>query len=259
MFRKITILLASSWLCVVGGYAYELNWADENWSGSYSASQYQTLTDVDGSGIDVSISILLSGASSLASSTQISGENMILGIDYKNRNRYHNYIDVTISFSSYVDNVSFSLNDVDKGGTGSNAYWEDVIENISGNGLNNNPTNASATWGSGITADSNSDWGETMYRGTESNNWDNASQLNLAWSNPVDSLTFRYSGGENTISNPNYQVIGFSGIRFHEYNAVPEPSTYLFGGMSLAAIVFTFLRKRKRNMKSMNVMSEETK
>ena len=251
MLLRNFLLAMSGYLMVNCCNAFELNWADENWSGSTSATQFQTLTDVDGSGMDVSVSLVLSGASSFASSTSISGNNMILGVDYSDSNRQHNFIDVTISFSSMVQYVSLELNDVDKGVSNHGAYWEDVIENISGTGLGG-PVTASATWGMDISPDSYSDPGETMYRGTGNNNWDAASRMTLTWQSPVSQVTFRYSGGNDTFSNPAYQVIGFKGIGFYEYSAVPEPSTYLLGAMGSITLAFSFYRKRKKkSMKNM--------
>lgn len=228
--------------------AYLLDWTQVNWNPSTSASQFASFNDVDNSQIDISISISLNGASNLGAPTSIVNDNIKLGVNYSNRNRQTNYIDVTLIFSQAVQFVSFSLNDVDKGGTSSNAYWEDVIENIEAS-MNGTQAITTPTFiGSEIATDTVTEPGDILYRGTESNSWDSDSRLTLSWQTAIDKVSFRYSGGENTINNPSYQTIGLSGVSFHHYTAVPESNTYLAGALGSIAVLFMFLRKRRTGL-----------
>lgn len=229
------LLGAMALLFTTIAHAYELDWSDVSWTGSTNSNQSDTFLNVDGSGIDVSISLSIS-TGNFATSTFISNDNMLLAADYPDRDRLGNYIDVSFSFSKPVRTVSFSLNDVDRGGTSSSAYWEDVIENLSGDGT-------ASFVGSEITVDTTTDPGDTLYRGQDYNNWNSDSRLTLFWDSAVSNVSFRYAGGENTRRNPGYQIIGMGNITFYE--AVPEPSTYIFGGLiSLAMIGFIIRRKR---------------
>jgi hypothetical protein len=93
------------------------------------------------------------------------------------------------------------------------AYVGDTIQNDNGNDQNDNP----------------------------------ASTLNLSWNNPVDSVSFRYTTGPGAVRDPGQQAIGLSGIAFHQYNAVPEPGTYLIGFLGLGANFFSIYRRQKKS------------
>ncbi|MCG8525290.1 MAG: PEP-CTERM sorting domain-containing protein [Opitutales bacterium] len=232
-------------------FAYELDWTEVDWLEGDEAVQQQTFYNVDGSTIDTSISLVISGSDSFGSNTTISNRNLRLGANYRDVNRSLNYIDVEIIFSSAVTNVSLSLNDIDKGGSGTRGYWEDIIENIRASNENTPVEIREANPGSQLIIDMESDAGDVLYRGSRSDQFTDQSRLYLAWEDPLDRLSFRYSGGENTYSNPSYQVVGMSGIKF-EYSPVPEPGTMLAGGMGLLVILYSFIRTKLKNRNSIS-------
>ena len=227
-------------------YGFELNWQEVDWDSSDDPIQEQFIENVDESQIDISISLSISGVDSFGSDTVISDGNLLLGANYNDRSRVFNHIDVNIRFSSAVSNVFFSLEDVDKGGSGTNAYWEDIIENAEASMDQTPVASTNVDIGSTIITDTATDPGDILYRGSQSDSFSERSRLIFLWEAPVDQLSFRYSGGENTRSNPSFQVIGLSGISFHEYNAVPEPGTVVTATMIALLLGFITWKKRTK-------------
>ncbi len=190
-------------------------------------------------------------------------ESLYLGVDLATDTISQSYLDVTISFSQAVDAANFSLFDVDRygynysGGYETGIQFTDVIEQIEGSYMGSTVTGTIAHDTSKILAVTNPTG--PAYQGntstTDSNDQaDNPkSTLNLAWSSPVDTVSFRYGSGTSAVADPGNQAIGLSNINFYQYQAVPEPSTYLFGAMGSLTLAFSFYRKRKK--KSMKDMS----
>jgi len=272
-----------------------LDWDSVNWSGG---STTQTFSNVDGSGIDITISLTLSADSAAYSgwtynskkgrweynsyTTQtsfLSGspiddttfggdwgaedeESLYLGVNFATDNRIQSYLDVTITFSQAVEGLNFNLFDVDSygynytGGYETGIQFVDIIEQIEGNYLGNSVSSSVTYDSSRILAVTNSSGdayqGNTSLTDSNDQNDNPASTLNLAWSSPVDTVSFRYTTGTSPVADPGQQAIGLSDFWFTRYQAVPEPSTYLFGALGGLTIIFSFIRKRRK--KSMNVM-----
>lgn len=276
-----------------------LDWNTVDWTatGGAGSTISQTFTNVDGSGIDITISLTLTGDTVYHQdpnrwwrnynttsdwinggpddnntfggdgATQ-AGESLYMGIDLASDDITQSYLDVTIQFSQAVSSASFSLYDVDRygynyqGGYETGIQFEDVIEQIEGSYMSttvagsvthntsyiNQFTNASGT----------AYMGNTDLYDVYDQNDNPASTLNLAWSSPVDTISFRYGSGPGAVADPGTQAIGMSGISFYQYQAVPEPGTYLLGALGSLTLFFSFIRRRNRmkNKKSTDAVLE---
>jgi hypothetical protein len=275
--------------CAPWVQAQMLDWNSVDWS---RGVENQTFSNVQNTGIDITISLSLSydsqsyrsGDNSYTTKTDWlstapddlttfggdgstrDGESLYLGVNFASDNRTQSYLDVTILFSQSVHSVSFDLFDVDaygynyRGGYERGVQFVDVIEQIQSEyqggiggdatvGFNNSKMNLT-DFGSG-----DAYVGDTILNdgGTDQN--DNpASVLNLSWSNPVDSVSFRYTTGPGAVADPGQQAIGLSSIAFHQYNAVPEPGTYLLGFLGLGAILLSVHRKYKKSKSRLPVL-----
>lgn len=215
-------------------HAFVLDWSQVTWN---TGSPSQTFSDVQGSGIDISISTTLAGGF-YNTPIQDNNQNLNLFPDWYSNNGASSYIDVTIRFTRTVTNVSFSFEDMDRGNiSGSRPtryYWEDVIERASGWNGSSLVTPTATDVGSNILVDTTSQPGNVLYRGNTNLNWSPDGSFTLNWEQPVDTVSFRYSSGSRAQSNPAAQVIGISNISFH--SAVPEAGTLWFGALLLAAL-----------------------
>ncbi|MBN2234286.1 MAG: hypothetical protein JW706_03995 [Opitutales bacterium] len=214
--------------------AVVLDWSQVTWN---TGSPSQTFSDVQGSGIDISISTAISGGN-YYSPIQDNGETLVLFPDWSSNYGNWSYIDVTIRFTRTVANVSFSFEDMDRGDrTGSRPTryaWEDVIEQAYGWNDTALVTPTATNIGSDVLVDTTSRPGDVLYRGNTNLNWSPDGSFTLNWEQPVDTIAFRYSSGSRAQSNPVGQVIGISNISFH--SAVPEAGTIWFGALLLAAL-----------------------
>ena len=266
MFARITGILVLLHASVAG--AFTLDWDQVDWS---QGDEQHTFYNVDGSGIDVTISLNLSydratyrnpyNSRDRYSTTtdwindapndnttfggdwgEENGESLYLGLNFATDDRTKSYLDVTISFSQPVINTSFSLFDVDaygynyQGGYETGIQFVDIIEQIEGS--NNGQSVGSGDVGyysDKITAVTTG--GETAYYGNTSlynsndQNDNPHSVMSLNWGQQVDSVSFRYTTGSDAVRDPGNQAIGLSNISFYAYNAVPEASTILLGSL----------------------------
>lgn len=236
--------------------AVVLDWSQVTWN---TGSPSQTFSDVQGSGIDVSISTAISGGN-YYSPIQDNGETLVLFPDWSSNYGNWSYIDVTIRFTRTVANVSFSFEDMDRGDRtsywGTQFAWEDIIEQAYGWNDTTRVTPTATNIGSDVLVDSNSRPGDVLYRGNTNLNWSPDGSFTLNWEQPVDTIAFRYSSGSRAQSNPVGQVIGISNISFH--SAVPEAGTLWFGALLLGALALRSLsflsplRKTQRTTVSEN-------
>jgi hypothetical protein len=152
-------------------------------------------------------------------------------------------ITVTVTFSSFVNNISFSLFDVDADTTGgADTGYRDQIRNITAfdgtntfaaSSVTGGTDNTIAGTGTGITATGISSAAEGTTDGI----------VNISFgSNAVNSITFTYGNSSAAPTNPGIQWIGFGDVT---YTVVPEPSTY-FSAVLLGALLVLHQRKRRR-------------
>lgn len=215
----------------------------------------QTYTNVDGSGIDITLAV--AGFGSLSGSVSInpvdttgglSGENAYqTRIDFGNTAAYVQY---TFTFSSAIQQASFDFWDIDSGGNtnpnapGPSVTWQDEIDNI----VITSSTSASFTLTPGTSNALGT--GGTRVDGTSAaaNNSSagNASILFATDDNTagITGFQFRYTSGPNSQGNPVLQVMGIHDITF----VVPEASTlWALGTLAFSAL---FIAAQKRRSKT---------
>jgi hypothetical protein len=260
--------------------AVTLDWDVVDWTQSWptsssgGASVSQTFNNVQGSGVNVTIT-LLAGPNTATSSEAITpggsnsnplpddlngspltngGSEQALMIDANFSNYTNDYITVQIGFSTAVRNVSFNLWDIDYGnsagfffGIGRSQY-RDVVSSIAADlGVPADLTLASL--GGDVTVSGNTLVGVAT-NGNSSNPAGNENDttslgtgnLNFG-SQAVTSVSFRYSsnyGGTGT--DPTLQRIALHDISFNLI-AVPEPSAC---GLMLVTGVVGLYRRRRR-------------
>lgn len=251
--------------------AFVLDWESVDWAGG---ATNQTFYNVDGSGMDVSISLAITGAAWAQWNGQNQpDDNRRLGGDggtpYGNQGEgfdsfgnpseeslhlhmnafardYSGYVEVVISFSRAVTGLSFDLFDIDNGGATQNtSTFEDVIADIGGslNSVDVDP--ATVDYDSGSIDHVVHPTRGDEYRGTY---WAPDSEdvvLGLSWDEQVvDTVTFRYYAGNFSQRNPGDQGISISDISFA--SAVPEPGTVAGGLVLLVGLAVGELHRRRR-------------
>jgi hypothetical protein len=265
-------------------HAFVLDWNTVDWG---RGNESQTFANVDGSGLDITITLSLSydwkyhsnGYEGYWTQTRWlgsgpddttdfggdgaaqNGESLYLGLNFASDDRFKSYLDVTISFSKAVENASFKLFDVDAYGSNYYGGYEkgiqfiDIIERAEGK-LGGTTVAASATHDTTKILQKSNSTG-TYYQGNTILNDGGADQndnpkstLNLAWNSPVDTLSFRYTTGSGAVRDPGQQAIGLSNIHFASYQPVPEPSTVIAMLLLPAAVGFTILRRRSLRQKT---------
>ena len=249
--------------------AFVLDWESVDWAGG---ATNQTFYNVDGSGMDVSISLANTGAAwaqwngqnqpddnrrlggdggpgqtgeGFDSFGNPSDEALHLHMDAFQRN-YTGYVEVVISFSRAVTGLSFDLFDIDNGGATQNtSTFEDVIADIGGslNSVDVDP--ATVDYDSGSIDRVVDPTRGDEYRGTY---WAPDSEdvvLGLSWDEQVvDTVTFRYYAGNFSQRNPGDQGISISDISFA--SAVPEPGTVAGGALLLVGLAAGEFHRRRR-------------
>jgi len=184
-------------------------------------------------------------------------ESLYMGINLATDDRNVSYLDVTISFSQSVTDLDFSLFDVDSfgynyyGGYETGIQFRDVIDQIQSSNNGSDAGTASVSYNSSkIYTETNG--GDTAYLGnTRLNDGGNdqndnpRSVLDLGWSSPVDTVSFRYSTTGDAVADPGQQAISLSDISFCSYKAVPEPATYLVGTLIPLGLLIMNRRRKK--------------
>lgn len=151
------------------------------------------------------------------------------------------YLEASLSFQNSVDNLQFSLLDLDSNFSGililGSLDWHDAVE-VFYNG--SNIATATST-GSNVQTDN-----ESYMTGYESNG-NNAAESstigNLAFDftgTAINDITIRYRTTDDAKTNPDSQRIGISDLSF--VSAVPEPSS----GFALLGTGLLAMRRRRR-------------
>ncbi len=279
MHRSTFISAISIFVVVSLSQAALLDWNKVDWT---QGNETQTFTDVEGSGIDITIALSLSYDWEYQSkyrdgywsktdwinnapddtntfggdgSTK-DGESLYLGLNFASDDRTKSYLDVTITFSQAVEGANFSLFDVDSYGTDYYGGYErgiqfvDIIEHVSGSNNGSDVASTVTHDSSKILEGSNSEGtyyqGNTSLSNSSDQNDNSRSVVNLAWSSPVDTVSFRYTGGSGAVADPGNQAIGLSNIGFCEYSAVPEPSTVITALLLPIAGFLTYRRRKNK-------------
>lgn len=220
-----------------------LDWNSVDWTDNTGPVYAQTFTNVDGTGVDITISIDTSATTMVQAvddNTFNTGglagqESLLLFMDATARNLY---IDVSISFSEAVRDVQFSLFDVDQGTLTGNsifgsleATFIDHIDNVQAQ------LNAGTPFNPSITTSANNTLGNQAndVRGTDgTGSSSSAANVDFAFGQDLTSITFRYGtpaffefffAGRYTPGDPDQQAISLSDISF----VVPEASQIILG------------------------------
>ncbi|MEO0795325.1 MAG: hypothetical protein AAFX93_09195 [Verrucomicrobiota bacterium] len=231
--------LLVSWVCfvpILSAQSFTFDWDSVSWG---SGTTSNTFNDVDGSGVDVTISI--SGGSFLAGFPQIT-QNQTGGLSpaqdalelFINESASGNGLTLTMTFSEEIENLSLTLFDVDTGPGGffSPTFRDQVT-------FAETPTtfsDSAANFVSGASAFGISENVPTSAGGN----------VSASFSAPRTSLQFFYGAGPFTQTNPAQQAISLYDFTFEVTPVVPEPGTWIAGGTLVAACAIYSLRRRKR-------------
>ncbi|GHB96828.1 hypothetical protein [Cerasicoccus arenae] len=213
--------------------ASTLDWDALSWT---PGSTSQTYNNVDGSGVNVTISI--SGGSFLTNYPQLNTDTTG-GVSpaqkslqlYINESSQGNGATVTISFSSAVNSLTLNLYDVD---TGSGGFFSRTFRDQ----VNFNQTPSSLTGSS-----ANGVFGDTVLGLYENDSTSSGGNVTAVYNGPVSSVSFFYGAGIWTQSNPAGQAISLADFTFT--SPIPEPSTYLFGGLLMGFVGLHIWRSLK--------------
>jgi hypothetical protein len=277
LYKKLLITTITCFMAASPAHGLLLDWDLLTWTPGATNTTYSNL---NGSGIDVTISLSITGAAFIpyngidgpSINNRLGGDaggnpggdhtdalgnaspdSLFLHMDATSDNRLNSYIDVSISFTRNgsgvgVRGVNFSLFDIDRGsGTSPNYTFDDTIERISGS-LAGQSVAATVSGGSGIITTPNQATGTpgittTTYTGNINSADLPSSVLNVGWGTQfVDTVSFRYSSGDRAQGNPTAQGISLSDIAFYP---VPEASTWT-AGIALSALCAAYALRRKK-------------
>lgn len=225
-------------------YASVLDWNSVNWTAGGTS---QTFTNVDGSGVDISITItpdFVGGGSNGAwltsgvpdDTTFLTGgtpgeESLYMPVNFGTRSgRQSLRIDVT--FSAEVSNVSYNVFDVDL----LSGQFQDRLDQYS---ASDGTSSFSPTVTTGVT--NTLAGGGSRVQGTSlASDSTGDGTVNFDYgSNGITSFTFRYRSGSSAPSNPGQQWIGLHDINF----IVPEMNTVIAGVVLVVlGMVFSYRR-----------------
>ncbi|WP_309380713.1 PEP-CTERM sorting domain-containing protein [Cerasicoccus frondis] len=223
-------------IATAAGQSYTLDWNSLSWT---PGSTSQTFTNVDGSGVDVTVSI--SGGTFLGGYPRLStditgggpaGQNYLMMLI--NESSSGNGATVSIQFSSDVESLSLGMFDVDTGTGG--FYSRSFRDQITFADAPDSLTGSSAN----LVVNSTTVLG--LYE--NANNSANGN-VNASYSGARNNVTFFYGAGPFTQSNPAQQGISLSDMTFTYVSPIPEPSTYLIGAALLGLLGCDVWRRRR--------------
>lgn len=216
--------------------------------------QSTTYTNVDGSGIDVTVSFgYTTGGGSMVvdqvpdytfRNTPIIGDTTGAGIRIQfDADNDSAFVRTVISFSQPVRNLQLEIWDIDR------SSWRDEVRNITGNATGGGTFNPAS-----ITLPSTNTVGHSTTVNSitvnENPNPDNpttseggADAIINFGSTDTDSVRFDYGNNPTGVTDPAGQLIWFSAFSF---DPVPEPSTYIAGALLLGVLLVGGLRRALR-------------
>jgi hypothetical protein len=252
LLRRILILCGSISLLSSAADAITLDWDSVTWTAGTLSNSY----DVDPAKAGNDITVTVSGNTAQLQTELASGNPMTpaitpdfqgglgtaqnslcLAVNFTNQSQA---VTVTVNFSALytlgVQNVSFTLFDIDYSAASGNNY-QDQVRGIQAIDMNGNPVAATITTsannsltGSGLTQVVNGNV-STPDTGPGSGN----GNVTISFgSTAIKSLTFTYGSGSGTVADPTYQHVGISDLTF---TPVPElnPAWSTVGSCLIAA------------------------
>jgi len=197
------------YLCTSGLYAYTFDWNTQGWDDEDLSNSY---TDVDGSGIDISINI--TGDTNRFGDNSprlddddgnLNNDNLKLYVNYKNKTQS---VTETIKFSVPVRLSNLRWRDIDY----SNNRFDDKVI-VSAKDADGNTVYASyESPGSAIESHAQGE-----YESDDTQNYtpeDSEAMVTLGFDTYVKELTFTYTDGDSAPNNPKGQAIWFDDFDF---------------------------------------------
>lgn len=244
-----------------GTWAAVLDWSTETYT---PGSLLRTFTDVDGSGVDLRITI--SGNTGFFQNTtpqivsEYSDDALQLFVDFTS-----NAQAVTVTFDFFetgtatakeVTNFSFPVYDIDTDGSGYQWGFIDQLEDVAGSGTNGNFGATFSPQGTQTTANQgnpNALVRAGLFQPTIASD-DSAGTVDVSFgSNFGSSYQFVYTNddrpfffGDLTQNNPTQQAVGLGDLSFDVPTPIPEPGAILTAALLIATIAIVHLRRNRR-------------
>jgi hypothetical protein len=166
-------------------------------------------------------------------------QSLYLAVNHDQRS---DVITVTVTFSTFVNNVSFSLFDIDF----SSGDFADQIRNISGtDGTNTYAASISNTGSTSNTIANNNTLTATVTGDDTATEGTSEGNATFTFSQNVNSITFTYGNAGTAPTDPNQQSIGLGDVT---YTVVPEPSTYVTGLLFIGLLSVQQFRVRRQRI-----------
>lgn len=237
----------------VTGFSYSvtLDWNSLTWTSGATSQSY----DVDSlhSGNDVTVSLANTGSyttlgtnQSPAINSQYTGgvgstnKSLLLAVDDSNTSQA---VTVTISFSYAVQNVSFTLFDVDSDGSSSTPYgFDDEVRNFVATGTSTSYATLTGSADNTVTGTNGTSTAAARGLGgvTAGATTSNGNVSVSFGASGITQISFVYGNyAPNTQSNPTQQGIGIGTIT---YSVAPEPAPVVFALMCLLIGSFELIR-----------------
>lgn len=242
----LTGILLLSAFC---SHAYVLDWETSS-TGSGWTSASNTISNVNGSGINITVSVtgdnIINSTPTVTNSPVSTGGNSLLtDVDWDNAGA--DTLNFTISFSGVVDSVDFTLHDIDIGNFRIFGFpvsvYQDEISNIAATGTGvSGPTLTTSLDNqiSGSTVIGIASDGDTGNPLGNENDALSTGDVGISFTGTdIDQITFSYTKGPSSPANPTLQRIALGDIQF----TVPEPGAWV-ALVSLLFCITLFSRRR---------------
>ncbi len=224
----LSLLALALWLLPASAQAVVLDWDSVNWS-SGSLSQSFDI-DPNNAGNDITITITgdtsflaqnVNDNSNLTGGLSPTQQSLFMNMNYSNENQFI-LVTVTFHYDYGVEDVSFSIFDIDENDSNdSNVGYTDKIallgNNLSGNlvaptDINDSSDNEIVSSGTNIYVRGNDGASDTSGSGTAS--------YEFSGTNVINQFSFTYGNDANSPKNPGNQWISLHDITFKP--KVPE-------------------------------------
>ncbi|MCA9108736.1 MAG: hypothetical protein KDA52_02210 [Planctomycetaceae bacterium] len=266
-----TVFIACTVLMLVGLLPSRAAHADLIWRDHYhnneAVSNGDVLTDSNGVSITVGTTVYSDSDGGTFDLTPYPGSDYFMfrnqrlgdvrrhlefGFDNQN-NDPADYIELTLTFDTAVNNVNFTLLDIDSGS------WDDGVE-VFYNGNNNARDNAgiSVTTGAYNGVDNESYMHGWEGYGLSADNDETFGNIEFDFGAiQLTSLRIRFFSTDDASSNPGGQVGGLSDVTYTE--AVPEPSSVACCLIFAMAFGWTQVRRRRMDRRNTSPTAASTR
>jgi len=253
--RRLFLTSCTFALLVSAAHAITLDWSTVPWTAGSLANSYDIDPAKPGNDITVTVSgntaqlqpeVVPPNPMTPAITTDLQGgqanpvSSLCLAVNFTNQSQA---VTVTVDFSSLyslgVQNVSFTLFDVDFDNAAGSSTYQDQLRNIVATGVDGSQVAATITTsgnntlsGSGLTQIV-----DGIASGADTGAGSGNSNVTISFgTNAIKSFTFTYGSGSGTVADPTYQHVGIYDVNF---TAVPEmnPAWSAVGSCLVAAVL----------------------